>query len=154
MRILGLLLMLFSFFILTGCDPGIEYNPSGWTKIRNYEFAKTYDGFDVEMRGFHGLIGEKYYILDAEILNTGQDSTKLYVESAVLNADGKDYTGSPNYRIDGEIKIRASNQCQHFNIVWDFPKQLFEVLRDPVELRLVVKRGSKSSQISIPMLQK
>lgn len=151
-RIFLFVIILISILLSVACDPGLEYNPSGWQRKGNYNFINNYSGFDLELRGFHGLIGEKNYILEGEIYNREKTAKKFYIEKAVLKANGEEYIGEPNNRNENEIKITKPNESQHFGIYWDFKKPLYKVLKEPLELYLIVKNGDQSNEISIPMI--
>ena len=144
--------ILTSILLSIACDPGIEYNPSGWQRKGNYNFTNNYNGFDLELRGFNGLIGGTNYILEGEIYNQEKTAKKFYVEKAILKANGKEYIGEPSYKYENEIKTIKVKEAQPFGIYWDFKKPLYEVLKDPVELNLTVKNGEQSNEISIPMV--
>jgi hypothetical protein len=139
--------------LIAGCDPGIAYKPANWKHLRNFEFTNKYDGFDLELRGFQGFIGSKGDITEGEILNTENQIQKIYVERAVLKANNIEYVGAPNYRNENTIHDTQPNGRQHFSILWNFDKSLYEVLKEPVELSLVIKRGSSSQEILIPMVE-
>lgn len=135
------------------CDPGIEFNPSDWQRKGKYDFTNNYNGFDIEFRGIKGLVGQRNSITEGNIFNREKIAKKLYIEKAILKTNGKEYIGEPNHRNENEIKIIKPNESQHFSIYWDFGNNsLNDVLKEPVELFLVVQNGEKSTQISIPMI--
>jgi hypothetical protein len=109
-KVLLFAVILISNFLYVACDPGIEYNPSDWQRKGNYNFINNYNEFDLELRGFHGLIGEKNYILEGEIYSREKTARKFYIERAILKANGKEYVGEPIYRNENKIKTIKTNE--------------------------------------------
>ena len=138
--------------ITSSCDPGIEYKPKNWQQKDEQHFINNYEVFDLAISRIGGLIGSEILLPEGEIYNRGKSANKFKIERAILKANGKEYVGEQNFLYNNEIKAIKSNESQHFSLYFKLEKSISEVLKEPVELNLLVVIGDQSKEVTIPLV--
>jgi hypothetical protein len=137
--------------LCSACDPGISYTPKDWANA-NYSYSRSFDEIDVEMPRLGGLIGHKWLIPEVSIRNRSKSAATL--ERVVLRANGSEYLAKPASP-EGMAGWEAipSGATRRVTLDWEFDRQIYEILKDPVALRMSFKIGSEEKVIDVPMVR-
>jgi hypothetical protein len=144
-KILSMFVALLSF----ACDPGIEYSPKDWMKSDDRRFSKSFGLIDVEITPVGGIIGNEHLIPEMKLHNRAK--APAVIENAILKANGAEYVVRPFGEAGWEIV--PPNETRKITLEWELGKPLYEVLKDPVELDLIIKVGNEQTEIKVPMIK-
>ncbi|MFL6230455.1 MAG: hypothetical protein ACJ741_16915 [Pyrinomonadaceae bacterium] len=137
--------------LCSACDPGVSYTPKDWANA-NYSYSRSFDELDVEMPRLGGLIGRKWLTPEVSIRNRGKYPATL--ERVVLKANGSEYPAKPASPegVSGWEGIQPG-ATRRVTLDWEFDRPIYEILKDPVALRMSFKVGSEEKVIDVPMLR-
>jgi hypothetical protein len=129
------------------CDPGISYSPTNWSRTDEVRFSKSFGLLDITLRPIGGLIGNKD--ITPEISISNRSKLPAIVEKAVLRANGLEHVAQPF----GDTKwvTISSGDNRRIDIKWEFETYIDEILKDPVEIDLIIKLGDEETEVKIPM---
>ena len=147
-RILVLLFLGVTLFLLCSCDPGIGYRPKGWSSVQQNRWSNTFEKIEIEMPEIGGLIGTESLMPEMTIHNHA-DSVVI-LESAVLKTTLSDYAARPTEYEKNWQPIPPGGKGV-MTLLLEFNKPIGQVLRDPVELRLKFRIGKQETELSVPM---
>lgn len=131
------------------CDRAIEYRPKDWAKSAERRFSKTVGLIELEITPIGGLIGREYLMPEMTLHNRAE--LPAVIESAILKANGAEYVARPFGEVSWEIV--PSHETRKITLEWELGKPLYEVLKDPVEIKLTIKVGNERTEIRIPMVK-
>jgi hypothetical protein len=144
-----ILFLLISIFG-AACDSVIYYQPKDWTKEEHPWFTKSFGDFDIKITDIGGITIEDSIIPEITIHNRGKSTAIL--EGALLKAGGKEYSAHPFGNKAWEAV--PSNETRRLALEIEFSKSIDKILKDPIEIILVLKIGEESKKVSIPMIER
>jgi hypothetical protein len=149
LRLIYCSILLLACSLLAACDRGIYYQPRDWTKEDHPWFGKSFDQLDIKITQVGGLIVQDHFIPEVMIHNRAKSTIAL--ERALLKSNGHEYSahpfGEPNW------EVVPPNATRRLALYFEFGKSIEEILRDPVELSLILNNGTGRNEISIPMVK-
>ncbi|HEX8177230.1 MAG TPA: hypothetical protein VF543_19230 [Pyrinomonadaceae bacterium] len=143
------ILILLASLLITACDRGIYYQPKDWTKEEHPWFTKSFGQLDIKITDLGGLISQDHFIPEVMIHN--RVKSPIFLERAILKANGAEYSAHPF----GEPSWESvpPNETRRLALYFDFGKGIYEILKDPVEMTLMLRVGDEQRDISIPMVK-
>jgi len=145
------ILIFLAALLITACDPGLHYQPKDWSRKESPWFAKSFGGLEIEITDMGGLIVNETLLPEMKIYNRAGSPATL--ERAILKAGGTEYVGKPSGEREKVWESVPPNETRRLTMYWKFDKPIYEILKDPVELVLMVKIGDELKEISIPMVK-
>jgi hypothetical protein len=128
-------------------DPGYRMQPVGLEKAAapGYQWAKKFDGFELQAKDIGGLIGEWW--IDPQ-LTISTDSQPVTIESIELRTAKRIYPASIN---DKSKVIPAFSDHKLLSISWRFSEDTPapEILGDSSRIVLYLKVGNETKTIDI-----
>jgi hypothetical protein len=96
-------------------------------------------------------LNSNHYLLPSLTIHNRTKST-IVVLNARLKANNSEYIAKPWGQDSWEIV--SPNETSKITLIFELNKPLGMVLKDPVELNLVIKAANEINEISIPMTKK
>jgi hypothetical protein len=133
-----------------GCDPGIDYVPKDWAAT-NGQRTKTFGPLEIQIDRLGGLIGAKW--LNPEIVIRNHGKSPAVVKSITLKANGSEYVARPFYEKQKVWETVPPNEMRKIEPAWEFDRPISAILKDPVDLILMIKIENEITEITIPMVK-
>ena len=143
------ILAMFVAFLNIACDPAIRYSPRDWTKSDEHRFSKTVGLIDIQITDVGGIIGNDHLIPEVTVHNRAKSSA--VIESATLKANGSEYVALPLGEAGWQIILPS--ETRKITLDWELGKPLYDVLKDPVEIHLIIRVGNERTELNIPMVK-
>ena len=130
--------------VLTGCDPGFHYTPTGWEPVSYFEWRLQSPGLRIQMLEPGGLIGSEQLV--PEFTATNLSTEPLVFETVSLSSKGVSYTGHYSGHPDPQWRTVAPQASKRIAPFISLGRPLFEALGTEVTLDLSYRFGTRPSE--------